>query len=53
MGADVVRIMDAGELILKLGSSSSDIKSSKSLTVTGSKRVVPHNRVLRTPVSIG
>ncbi len=53
MGADVVRIMDAGEIVLKLGSSSSDIKSSKSLKVTGSKRVVPHDRVLRTPVSIG
>ena len=50
-GRDGRRIVETGEVVLQIGSSSEDIRWEHSVQVTGEPRVVGHDRVLVTPVT--
>jgi hypothetical protein len=52
MGARYERIVDSGKIILTAGSSRSDAQLKSEITLRGKVRVVPFNRVMRTPVTI-
>lgn len=51
-GVDYKKIVDPGELIISVGKSRTDLFSSKSIMFTGTKRLVPFERVMRTLYSI-
>lgn len=52
-GRDYSRIVEPGELELRLGASSGDIRFALPVTLTGPVRTVDHLRTLRSRVSIG
>ncbi|MFE3037880.1 fibronectin type III-like domain-contianing protein [Streptomyces canus] len=51
-GPDLTRIVEPGEIAVRLGSSSSDIRSSGTIRLTGPTRLVGHTRVLHTPAFV-
>jgi beta-glucosidase-like glycosyl hydrolase len=51
-GVEYKKIVDSGELKISLGASRTNLFYSKKIYMTGSKRHVPFDRVMRTPVSI-
>ncbi len=51
-GRDLRRIVEAGDLVLRLGSSSEDLRLDAHLRLTGPDRVVGAGRVLTTPVAL-
>ena len=52
-GADLRRIVEPGEIRVMVGASSEDIRGRGAFRLTGEPRVVGHDRVLTTPVSLG
>jgi beta-glucosidase-like glycosyl hydrolase len=52
IGADYLRIIDAGTVIISIGNSRSNLLFSQEVELVGPTRQVPFNRILRTPVSI-
>ncbi|MER5266243.1 glycoside hydrolase family 3 N-terminal domain-containing protein [Actinosynnema sp. NPDC002837] len=50
-GRDGKRVVETGEVVLQVGTSSEDIRWEHSVPVTGEPRVVGHDRVLVTPVT--
>jgi beta-xylosidase len=52
VGLDSTRIVEPGEIIVSIGSSSADISLTGSFWLTGDVRVVGRDRVLTTPVKI-
>jgi beta-xylosidase len=52
-GRDHTRVVEPGELELRLGASSGDIRFTLPVTLTGPVRTVDHLRTLRSRVSIG
>ena len=52
-GRDYSRAVEPGELELRLGASSGDIRFALPVTLTGPVRTVDHLRTLRSRVSIG
>ena len=52
VGLDSTRIVEPGEIIVSIGSSSADIRLTDSFWLTGDVRVVGRDRVLTTPVKI-
>ncbi|CAN2223451.1 BglX Beta-glucosidase-related glycosidases [Candidatus Nanopelagicaceae bacterium] len=51
-GIEYKKIVDPGKLIISVGSSRSQLFSSKDIELVGPVRKVPFDRVMRTPVSI-
>ena len=51
-GRDLQRRVEAGELVLSVGASSEDLRSTARLRLTGPDRVVGADRVLTTPVEV-
>ncbi|MGN6126565.1 MAG: fibronectin type III-like domain-contianing protein, partial [Humibacter sp.] len=51
-GRDYTRIVEPGELELRLGASSGDIRFALPVTLTGPVRVVDHTRELRSTVTV-
>ena len=52
-GVDLRRIVEPGEIRVMIGASSEDIRGAGAFRLTGEPRVVGHDRVLTTPVSLG
>ncbi|NNC13854.1 glycosyl hydrolase [Planctomonas sp. JC2975] len=52
-GRDYTRVVEPGDLELRLGASSGDIRFGLPVTLTGPLRRVDHTRTLRVPVTIG
>ncbi len=52
-GPDLRRIVEPGEIAVMLGTSSTDVRLTGSLHLTGPTRRVGHTRVLHTPARIG
>ena len=52
-GRDHTRIVEPGDLELRLGASSGDIRFALPVTLTGPVRVVDHTRELRSAVTVG
>ena len=52
-GADLRRMVEPGEIHVMVGASSEDIRGRGAFRLTGEPRVVGHDRVLTTPVSLG
>ncbi|MHA7987462.1 beta-xylosidase/alpha-l-arabinosidase [Rathayibacter sp. CAU 1779] len=52
-GRDYTRVVEPGDLELRLGASSGDIRFGLPVTLTGPVRRVDHTRTLRVPVTIG
>jgi len=52
-GRDYSRVVEPGELELRLGASSGDIRFALPVTLTGPARVVDHTRELRSAVTLG
>ncbi|HWD62763.1 MAG TPA: glycoside hydrolase family 3 N-terminal domain-containing protein, partial [Humibacter sp.] len=52
-GRDYTRVVEPGELELRLGASSGDFRFALTVTLTGPVRVVDHTRELRSAVTIG
>ena len=52
IGADYKRIVDPGIINLSIGASRSELFATQQLNITGQKRAVKFDRVMRTPVSI-
>lgn len=52
-GRDLRRVVEAGELVLRVGSSSEDLRLDARIHLTGPDRVVGAGRVLTTPVRVG
>jgi beta-xylosidase len=52
-GRDYTRIVEPGELELRLAASSADIRFAVPVTLTGPVRTVDHTRVLRSIVTVG
>lgn len=51
-GRDLRRIVEAGDLVLRVGSSSEDLRLAGRVRLTGPDRVVGPDRVLTTPVEV-
>lgn len=51
-GVDYRKIVDPGDLIISVGASRANLFSSKKIRITGTRRHVPFDRVLRTPVTM-
>jgi beta-xylosidase len=51
-GRDGERVVEPGELELRFGASSGDIRFALPVTLTGDRRVVDHTRVLTAPVTL-
>ncbi len=51
-GRDLNRIVEPGKIVLRIGSSSADIRFETVLTLVGSDRVASGTRTLRTPATI-
>ena len=51
-GRDLERIVEPGELHLEIGASSQDLRLEARIRLTGSTRVVGHDRVLHTPATV-
>ena len=51
-GRDGQRIVEPGELELRLGASSTDIRATAGVTLTGTVRVVDHTRRLHCPAEV-
>jgi len=52
-GPDLRRIVEPGDVEVMVGTSSLDLPCRAMLRITGDVRVVGHDRVLTTPVTIG
>ena len=52
IGAHYKRIVDPGVINLSIGASRSELFATQQLNITGQKRAVEFNRVMRTPVSV-
>lgn len=51
-GLNLTRIVEPGQVELSVGASVGDLRSTASLALTGALRVVGHDRVMTTPVSV-
>ncbi|WP_226344592.1 glycoside hydrolase family 3 N-terminal domain-containing protein [Agilicoccus flavus] len=51
-GVDLRRIVEPGEFVVRVGTSSEDLPLEGRFTVTGDVRIVPEGRVLTTPVTL-
>jgi hypothetical protein len=52
VGRDLIRVVEPGEIGVSVGTSSRDLPFSGTVRMTGERRVVGHDRELRTPVEV-
>nr|WP_285600725.1 glycoside hydrolase family 3 N-terminal domain-containing protein [Kineosporia sp. NBRC 101731] len=53
VGRDLARVVEPGEIEVAVGTSSRDLPFTGTVRLTGERRVVGHDRELRTPVELG